>query len=210
MQWKSVPGFDGHYEASDTGLIRSLDRMITTVSRTGKPYPQLRPGRILKPGKIGVSDHLHVVLEGRVDRTVHALILETFVGPCPPGREALHRDDDPSNNNLSNLSWGTRSENSYDAIRNDRHFHAGLTHCIRGHEFTPENMQQHSSSRRRTCLACRRERQTVYNSGGRVVPEGFCPNGHPKTPENRITNGPGRTRCKVCATESRHRRADSR
>ena len=211
MQWMSIPGFDGHYEASDAGLIRSLDRTIMTVSRTRKPYSQLRPGRVLKPGKIGTSEHLHVVLEGRIDRTVHSLILETFVGPCPPGLEALHHDDDPSNNKLSNLSWGTRSENSYDAIRNDKHFHAGLTHCKRGHELTPENLQQHTSSvpnrTHRTCLACRRERQAVYNSGGRVVPEGFCPNGHPKIPENRMTNGAGRTRCKECVTESRRRRS---
>lgn len=186
--------------------MRSLDRVITTVSRTGTPYRQLRPGRTLKPGKVGTSDHLHVVLDGRTDRTVHSLVLEAFTGPCPEGMEARHLDDNPTNNRLENLVWGTRSENSQDAIRNDRHFYAGLTHCKRGHELTPENTQKHASGGRRTCLVCRRERQVIYNSGGRVIPEGYCPNGHPKTPENRIPNGTGRTRCRVCANESRRRR----
>jgi hypothetical protein len=204
--WKPVPGFEGRYEVSDGGEVRSLDRVIETVSRKGKPYRQLRKGRTLRPGKLGNAGHRHVVLDGRVDRTVHSLVLESFIGPCPPGMEARHLNDDPMDNRLENLCWGTRSENSHDSIRNEKHFHAGLTHCKRGHELTPENTQRHANSSRRSCLACRRERQAIYNQGGRLVPEGFCPNGHPKTPENRITNGPGRTRCKVCATESRQRR----
>lgn len=212
MEWKAVVGFEGRYEISDTGLIRSLDRIIHTRNgsrwKPGEPgIPGIRrlKGRVLKPGTLAPSGHLHVVLEGRVDKTIHTMVLEAFVGPCPDGLMARHADDDPTNNTLSNLSWGTRSENSYDAIRNEKHFHAGLTHCKRGHELTLENTQRHESGKRRTCLACRRERQAVYTSGGRLVPEGFCPNGHPKTPENRMPNGEGRTRCKVCVTESRRR-----
>lgn len=219
MHWAPIPGYEGRYEASDTGLIRSLDRVIEVRNgsrwKPGEPgTPGIRrlKGKVLRPGKLGNANHRHVVLAGRAGRTVHSLVLEAFIGPCPPGMEARHLDDDPTNNNLSNLVWGTRSENSGDAIRNDKHFHAGLTHCKRGHELTPENTQRHgpdtANANQRTCLACRRERQAVYNSGGRIVPEGFCPNGHPKTPENRITNGAGRTRCKVCAYESRRRRTE--
>lgn len=217
MHWAPIPGFEGRYEASDSGLIRSLDRVIETRNgsrwKPGQPgTPGIRrlKGRVLRPGKIGSLEHLHVVLAGRVDRTVHSLVLEAFVGPCPEGMEARHLDDNPTNNHLSNLVWGSRSENSYDAIRNDKHFHAGLTHCKRGHELTPENTQRHENSERRTCLACRRERQAIYNSGGRLVPEGLCPNGHPKIPENRLPNGEGRTRCKVCAYDSRRRQAETR
>mgnify|MGYP002780477625 CR=1 FL=1 len=46
---------------------------------------------------------------------VHTLVLEAFVGPCPPGMECRHFPDrDPTNNNLTNLSWGTRSRNQRD------------------------------------------------------------------------------------------------
>lgn len=42
---------------------------------------------------------------------VHRLVLEAFTGPCPKGMECLHADDDPTNNHLTNLRWGTHSDN---------------------------------------------------------------------------------------------------
>lgn len=150
-----IPGFAGTYEASDTGQIRSIDRMISTFSRTGTPYLQLRRGRVLRPGTLGTSQHLHVVLEGRIDRTVHSLILEAFVGPCPPGMMSRHADDDPSNNNLSNLSWGTRSDNSYDAVRNGKHWQVNKTHCKHGHPLSGTNVRINKRGHR-SCKECGR------------------------------------------------------
>lgn len=49
---------------------------------------------------------------------VHRLVLTAFKGPCPSGREACHRDDDPENNRLTNLRWGTRESNWKDRKRN--------------------------------------------------------------------------------------------
>jgi hypothetical protein len=49
---------------------------------------------------------------------VHRLVLEAFVGPCPPGLMGLHRNDDRSNNSLSNLYWGTPLQNMADCRRN--------------------------------------------------------------------------------------------
>lgn len=51
---------------------------------------------------------------------VHRLVLEAFVGPCPEGMMACHADDNPTNNNLSNLRWGTIHDNLADAYRNGR------------------------------------------------------------------------------------------
>lgn len=48
---------------------------------------------------------------------VHRLVMYTFVGPCPEGQEVRHLDGDPSNNNLSNLAYGTRKQNMQDAVR---------------------------------------------------------------------------------------------
>jgi hypothetical protein len=46
---------------------------------------------------------------------VHQLVLETFVGPCPPGMQCRHFPDQSTKNNyLSNLAWGTQSENEQD------------------------------------------------------------------------------------------------
>lgn len=49
--------------------------------------------------------------------TVHTIILEAFVGPCPPGMECRHKDGNPLNNKLSNLAWGTYEEQAADKAR---------------------------------------------------------------------------------------------
>jgi hypothetical protein len=47
---------------------------------------------------------------------VHALVLITFVGPCPDGMQCRHLDGNPTNNHVSNLAWGTPLENAQDTI----------------------------------------------------------------------------------------------
>jgi len=51
-------------------------------------------------------------------RTIHSLLLEAFIGPCPTGMTARHLDDNPVNNSLDNLCWGTAKENAQDKKRN--------------------------------------------------------------------------------------------
>jgi len=48
---------------------------------------------------------------------IHRLVLETFVGQCPPGLIACHGDGDRANNDLSNLRWDTPRANADDALR---------------------------------------------------------------------------------------------
>jgi hypothetical protein len=67
--------------------------------------------------------HLHVnlVRDGvKKGRAVHRLVLETFVGPCPPGHQCCHWDGVPSNNHLENLRWGTPKDNADDTLRHGR------------------------------------------------------------------------------------------
>ncbi|KKK57425.1 hypothetical protein LCGC14_1416830 [marine sediment metagenome] len=52
---------------------------------------------------------------------VHRLVLETFIGSCPNGMECRHLNNNPSDNRLENLKWGTRSENSRDSLRHGTH-----------------------------------------------------------------------------------------
>lgn len=167
MRWVAVVGYEGRYEVSDTGLVRSLDQQVVTRRRAHKTgdgmteYVSVRKGRILKPGSLGTSRHLHVVLAGRSDRTVHSLVLEAFVGPCPPGMMARHLDDDPTNNSLGNLCWGTRSENSHDAVRNGRHWQVNKTHCKHGHPLSGDNVKL-SAKGYRHCRTCSRRRAVEY------------------------------------------------
>jgi len=100
-QWRPVPAFEGKYEVSDLGRVKSL---------------RWTPPRILRPGPSNYG-HMSVVLGRRNTRMVHELVLIAFVGPRPPGQETRHLDGDPANNRLDNLCWGTRSENNRDAVR---------------------------------------------------------------------------------------------
>lgn len=74
--------------------------------------------KLLRPMK-SESGHLYVFIN-RKKRFVHRLVLEAFCGRCPNGMECRHLDGDPSNNNISNLRWGTKKENVEDRRRHGR------------------------------------------------------------------------------------------
>lgn len=153
-RWLPVPGYGGAYEVSDRGAVRSLTRMVG--DGRGR---RLAAGRVMKP-MLGRRAHLYVDLSNRVHRRfpVHGLVLLAFVGPRPEGLVTRHMDGDPANNRLRNLRYGTYSENAMDTIRHGTHPEASLTHCLRGHEFTPENTRvvESARGRARVCRECRR------------------------------------------------------
>lgn len=122
--WKPVVGYEGRYDVSDLGRVRSLDRVEEYLRQdqySGRTLVirRFHRGRLLRAGRTA-SGHLSVVLGRGQTKQVHVLVLEAFVGPCPEGLECCHHDDDPSNNRLGNLRWGTRSDNLNDAVRNGK------------------------------------------------------------------------------------------
>ena len=114
--WKDIPGYEGRYQASTDGRIRSVDRLVRGKCHyTGKDFYRRMKGRILRPGQFCKNGHVSVVLgHGAVGSPVHQLIMLTFVGPVPDGMEVLHINGDPTDNRLSNLRYGTRTENILD------------------------------------------------------------------------------------------------
>ena len=105
---KPILGFEG-YSADERGNIFS-SRPMARYS-----VPPIVP-RLLKPAKSG-SGYWTVRLckNGKsFTKSIHTLILETFVGPCPEGMEACHNDGNRTNNVLSNLRWDTRRNNHLD------------------------------------------------------------------------------------------------
>lgn len=161
-QWKPIKGYEGFYEVSDHGRVRSVDRVI----------PHRRSGQLRLKGKIivqGTDEGRHMFArlccEGTANQMyVHRLVLEAFVGPCPEGMEGLHWDDDQKNNHLSNLRWGTRSDNISDMKRNGRHFQLKKTHCRRRHKLElPNLVPSVLKEGRRSCLACQRTHSYLGN-----------------------------------------------
>ena len=102
-----IPGLQG-YGVTRTGNVYSCRRKW----KKGK-WKKLKPHK----HKYG---HLYVMLvcEGKFKTFgVHQLVLTTFVGPCPKGKQCRHMDGDATNNNLWNLKWGTPKQNRADAIK---------------------------------------------------------------------------------------------
>jgi hypothetical protein len=165
-QWLPVVGFEGSYEVSDHGRIRSLDRAI---SIPGRGLRQLK-GRVLAQtpdtgGRLTVD-----LRSNRVRRVarVHCLVLEAFVGPRPtPSMEGLHFDDNLINNHLTNLRWGTSTENSHDCVRNGNHHWANKTRCPQGHDYSSENTYIDPRGRR-SCRTCRRAWDRRYKARKRA------------------------------------------
>lgn len=112
--WKNIPNYNGLYQVSNLGKIKSFidnhgsyrEKILKThaVSRYGHQALGLTKNKITRP------------------YSVHRLVLETFVGPCPQGKECRHIDGNPQNNRLKNLRWGTRSENKQDSMKHGTHY----------------------------------------------------------------------------------------
>lgn len=125
-RWLPVVGWEGWYEVSDLGRVRRV-----APSRGRKPVDG-----VLKL-TIGYTGYPQVCLTcpGRKQRAhkVHNLVLAAFVGPRPHGMEARHLNGDPLDAGLTNLAWGTPTENQADKIlhgttnRGERNGHAKLT-----------------------------------------------------------------------------------
>jgi HNH endonuclease/NUMOD4 motif len=102
--WKPVAGYELHYIVSNAGRVFSVQNNKFLTSRfNNKKYPsycyptvELSRGGVKKKFK------------------VHRLVLTTFRGARPEGKECRHLDGNPSNNSLSNLEWGTPQENQDD------------------------------------------------------------------------------------------------
>lgn len=166
--WKPIPGHDG-YEVSDYGRVRSVDRIVArSMKRRGQERfdsPMTLRGRVFQGwlnnrGRPEWAGTVLVGVGGNKQRPIGQLVLETFVGPRPPQMEACHRDDDPWNNALSNLYWGTSSQNKRDMVRNGNHPSARKAYCKRGHPLSGEGSNVYlKKDGGRQCNTCRNERR---------------------------------------------------
>lgn len=112
--WKDIPGYEGRYQVSDLGRVRSLDRRVNI----GNGFTRMMRGRILRPAASKNNPHLYVILgHGTAGSPVHQLVARAFHGPRPEGQEVRHLDGDPQNNRADNLAYGTRTENLLDIYR---------------------------------------------------------------------------------------------
>lgn len=118
MEWKDIPDYEGIYQASTDGQIRSAEGKITYTERHGK---RVWKSRILKQ-KISNDDTCRVNLwkDGKVKTLlVHRLVALTFI-PEIEGKDYInHIDGSRLNNHVTNLEWCDHKENNNHAFDND-------------------------------------------------------------------------------------------
>lgn len=121
--WKDIEGFEGLYQVSDRGEVRSLDRKVFN----GKSFYQ-KSGQIITPSKNHSDGYLKVGLwRGGIhhNRYIHHLVFEAFVGKRDPKLELNHIDENSLNNCLENLEQVTPLVNKHHGTRIER--------CAKGH-----------------------------------------------------------------------------
>lgn len=129
--WRPVFEFEGHYEVSDQGRVRSVDRVVP-FSSNGRHFNRKVRGRILKLKKTTrgyVTVGLKLSQQRQSWKLVHRLVAEAFlVSSCD--RHVNHKDGDKTNNSLENLEWVTPKENMQHAVREGLHWAPRGEACV--------------------------------------------------------------------------------
>lgn len=119
-QWRDVVEYEGFYQVSNLGRVRSVDRVV----RHPRGGATRRKGKILSPFPSSKYGHVAVKLCKKGVETsvqVHRIVLEAWIGPCPDGCECCHENGIASDNAVSNLRWDTRVSNGRDMMMHGNH-----------------------------------------------------------------------------------------
>ena len=118
--WKPVVGWEGRYEVSSIGRVRSLPGEWHQIDKYGQPYIYQKKGQMLRPGR--ASDGYYTVSLGHHNsHAVHRLVAAAFIGPRPKGFDVRHKDGGLVDNKVENLEYGTRAVNIKDAMKHGTH-----------------------------------------------------------------------------------------
>lgn len=158
VEWRAIPGWEGMYEVSSDGRVRSLDRW--GMQGTTRRWYRGRTLSATPNGRGSGAGYLTVSLKRRGHRTpmlIHRAVLLAFRGPRPPGGLGRHLNGDCQDNRPENLAWGTYSENARDTVRHGKNRQTLRDACPLGHVLAVPNLTTESQRRgNRSCLACSR------------------------------------------------------
>lgn len=115
-RWRWVPGYEDLYEVSDHGQVRSVDRFVDF------PGGKIKfPGKLLKATNTDRRNPKPAVVlskNGVVKYTlIDNLVMQAFVGPCPPGHKICHNDGNYANNHWRNLRYDTAENLIADRVK---------------------------------------------------------------------------------------------
>lgn len=153
MNWKQIPGYEGRYEVSDEGQIKSLPNSRRKTELLMKLQPHVKSGHLLA----NLTDAHEGKWRQRI-HYVHALVLQAFKGPCPAGMEGCHGDGNSANNKLDNLRWDTHQSNMQDRILHDG--------CNRGETNGQVRLTQHEVAEIKLALKAGRTQKELATTYG--------------------------------------------
>lgn len=118
--WKDIPGWEGLYQASSLGRIRSVARTVP-ATRNGIAATRVSPSKVLTP-------HLNTARGGYysvkmsagnrpITKAVHSLVCAAFHGPRPEGMTTAHNNGISTDNRPDNLRWDTLKANAADKLK---------------------------------------------------------------------------------------------
>lgn len=120
-EWRDIPGYEGLYQVSNFGRVKSLDRLVCVDFGNNSHVKNIRYMYYVQPGKImklRSNPRGYIVVNLTKDKKqkgymVHRLVMNSF---CPNNNPELtqvnHKDEIKSNNQISNLEWCTPKYNS--------------------------------------------------------------------------------------------------
>lgn len=118
--WKDIPGYEGRYQVSNLGNVRRANGKLMRFDWGNKEHPRV---------------YLYDGFGGRKRYLVYQLEMLAFVGPKPDGMIVRHLNDNPRDNRLCNLAYGTYGDNARDAVRNGRNKCSNKRKCPSGHSY---------------------------------------------------------------------------
>ena len=114
-EWRDIDGYEGYYQVSNGGQVRSLPRSIMQ----GKRQVNLK-GRLLKQCSDANGYQIVVLSKGGVHKScrAHRLVAETFIPNIDGKIEVNHINGNKKDNRVENLEWNTRKENIIHSHKN--------------------------------------------------------------------------------------------
>jgi len=121
--WKDIPQYEGVYQVSNLGRVRSLDREVVNSNGIVRSLK----GKVMSQSTSG--GYLQVGLNGKKCKRVHQIVAMAFLGHVPNGHVLVvdHIDENKLNNNLNNLRIVSNRENL--SRRGGSSKYVGVTWC---------------------------------------------------------------------------------